>query len=146
MESRKPDSKGHFIDNLSQAADQLGVSKTRLYQWRRNDLDWAKQLDLIDELIADELEVELRNCHIPAQITPLIFRLKALRPQKYRDNYHFEVENPKVQELLTEIKRLGNPDAPLALPAPKRNSQILDTTITVREPVEHKHEILIGGQ
>jgi hypothetical protein len=101
------------VDNISQAAEKLGVSKLRMHAWRRADPEWAKQLEVAEELIADELEVELRACKNPAQVTALIFRLKGIRPQKYRDNFKFEVENPRVQEILAEIKRLGAATASL---------------------------------
>lgn len=114
------------VSNLSQAAEQLSISKMRVHSWRKSDPEFAKQLDVAEELLADDLEIALRECKTAAQVTAIIFLLKGLRPQKYRDNYKFEVENPKVQELLSEIKRLGEP-APE--PKPKQISEKTAQTI-----------------
>jgi hypothetical protein len=95
------------VDNLSQAADMLGISRLRLYQWKRRDSEWADLLNLADELIADDLEQRIANVKTVPECTSLIFRLKALRPDKYRDNYKFDVRDSRVLEHLAELKKLG---------------------------------------
>lgn len=100
-------------ETLSGAAKILGLNKLRVHAWRRNDKEFASMVDAAQEVIADRLEEELNPFIVQGKIINYpyvmarIFRLKALRPHKYRDNYKFDIENSNLTDLLTDLKRLG---------------------------------------
>jgi len=101
------------VSNLSQAAEKLSMSKMKLYWWKYVDPEWTKRLDQVNQLIADRLEKEIEEALIEGKpitmpyVTARIFRLKALRPDKYRDNFRFEVVDGKMMQLLMELKKAG---------------------------------------
>lgn len=103
---------GH-IRNLSQAARLLGLSPMQLYSWKRNDIKWAEQVGHTDQLIADRLEEELEQALVEGKtismpyVTARIFRLKALRPKIYKDNFKLEVSDVSMKTLLTDLRNLG---------------------------------------
>ena len=93
---------------LSQCGDILKVSKFTLYNWRKNDAEWAEKLKLADEIIADRLEVKLDKMSQPVAI---IARLNALRPEKYRSRYEHKIVDPELKKLFQELSNLGEKKA-----------------------------------
>lgn len=91
------------VDNLSQAAEYLGISKFAVYQWKDSDPEWNKMVKQVDQLRADDLEKKLDKMNNPVG---LIFRLKKLRPE-YRDTFKIDVKNEALEKLLTELKNIG---------------------------------------
>jgi len=107
------------IDNLSQAGNKLGLSKTRLYRWKEKDKFWSEQINQAKELIADELEQELKNHdgRFMPYVTTRIFMLKALRPNMYRDNAKLDVTDSKLTALLEELKALTVKESKKVVPS-----------------------------
>ena len=89
---------------IARAAKLSGVSWSAHYQWKRNDRNYLAQFDLATEMTADRAEDELHRRAIDGYDKPvtykgeirgwyrdfsdtcLIFMLKGLRPEKYREN------------------------------------------------------------
>lgn len=96
--------------NLTQVADKINLPRTLLYRWKRDDPDWQKELDLCNEIIADKLEQELELALVEGRainqpyVTARIVRLKALRPNKYREKLSLDVTDNKTRELLAELR------------------------------------------
>jgi len=115
-------------DNLTEAAEKIGFSKLRLYAWARVDPEWRQLVNEAQEIKADRLEAELDRMNNPVA---KIFRLKKLR-HEYRDTFHFDVRNVTVEKYLEELKKLGQAQAPVLLPA--------DAQIITIEPIEIQGE------
>lgn len=98
--------------NLSQCADKLGFPRLALYRWKKEDLEWSKELELCDQVIADAIEEEMMQCVDPktgkvvnqAYFLAHMARLKALRPNKYREKMGIDITDSKVPELLAELR------------------------------------------
>jgi hypothetical protein len=112
---KKGDVQAAFLEQLvegapvTEAAEAVTVSRKTLYQWRREDPDFAAAWELAYEQGTDKLEAEAqRRAHdgvpdfrldregnehplIRYSDTLLIFLLKGRRPEKYRDNVAHEV-------------------------------------------------------
>lgn len=91
--------------NLTQAAERLGVSPMTLYALRDKYPDWANQLKAAEQIIADRIEEALDHSK---NVVGQIFRLKKLRPE-YRDSYKIDVTTTKLEQMLTDLKKLGTP-------------------------------------
>lgn len=79
------------------AAESAKLARQTLYDWRRNDPEFAAAWDKAWEDSADVLEAELdRRAHAgpddPMSGTLLIFSLKGRRPERYRDNVKHEIQ------------------------------------------------------
>ncbi len=105
-------------ENLSDAAEILGIPKLTVYKWRRTDLEWAALIKEAGEIVADRLENELLASEVNGKpismpyVLARMFRLKAIRPQLYKEKYPINVEDSKMVDLLTEIKKMGqNPSS-----------------------------------
>ena len=100
------------VTTLSEAAEKLNFSKYRVYKWKRNDSEFAQELQIAKELVADRLEQELLTCEKYHEAFARIFLLNGLRPNVYKHN-KFVIENPKFEKLLQDIKKAGKkePDA-----------------------------------
>ncbi len=104
-------------ENLSDAADMLGISKLQTYRWQRNDLEWAATVKAAGEIIADRLENELLASEVNGKpismpyVLARMFRLKAIRPALYKEKYPINVEDSKMVDLLNEIKKIGQKPA-----------------------------------
>ena len=97
-------------DTIASAARQLKVRPSFLYQLMREDPDWGGRVRQCRETFADRLEEEILGADLKyPQVLARMFMLKGLRPSVYRDNYKIVVGNPKVEQLLTELQRLGHP-------------------------------------
>ena len=99
--------------HLTECADILGLSRTQMYFWKQSDTQWAKEIELTDQITADRLEKEIEQAIVEGKaismpyVTARIFRLKALRPEKYKENYKFEVTDANMKQLLTDLRNLG---------------------------------------
>lgn len=100
------------VETLSQAGEILGVSKLKLYSWRRKDESWREQIAEARQLIADKLIEEIqqpvvngKNISMP-YVTARLFLIKEIRPE-YRDSYKFVVEDSKTKEHLDAIRKMA---------------------------------------
>jgi hypothetical protein len=106
------------VVNLTQAADKLGVPRTLLHRWRKEDPEWLKELDLCNEVIADKMEEEMMQLIVDGKIINQAYflarmaRLKALRPGKYREKFGIDVTDSRVPELLAELRAAGKKKDP----------------------------------
>lgn len=98
--------------SVGKAAQKIGVSRQALYLARENDRDFDEQWKEITENLKEDLEVEAyrrahTGCNRPIfykgekvgsvkeySDTLLIFLLKAMDPQKYRELYKHEISGP----------------------------------------------------
>jgi len=101
------------IDDLSEAAEKVGVSKLTLYAWRKADKKWREALNQAEQPIADKLLKEILADTMPngkpismPYVTARLFRIKKIRPE-FRDSYKFVVEDSKVLEHLQALKDLA---------------------------------------
>uniref|UniRef100_A0A6M3IPR0 Terminase n=1 Tax=viral metagenome TaxID=1070528 RepID=A0A6M3IPR0_9ZZZZ len=99
-------------DNLSQCGDRLDVPKLVLHRWYMNDKSFSTMVDQAQQIKADRLEEKIDKINNPVA---MIFRLKKLRPE-YRDNYRIDVTSEKLEDLLEELKRVGDPPKAPRLP------------------------------
>ena len=101
------------VHTMTGAARLLGISPLAVYGWKRRDLKWAESIEQVDQIIADKLEEELEQALVMGKVismpyvTARIFRLKALRPKKYKDNFKLEVTDVSMKNLLTDLRNLG---------------------------------------
>lgn len=97
-------------DPIGFAAEKVGYGRRTIYEWRDADEDFATRLDEANEAAIERMEAEADRRAIQGIDKPvhyqgervdvirefsdtlLIFRLKAKRPNVYRDNSKVEVE------------------------------------------------------
>ena len=113
------------VENVSQAADKIGVPKIRAYHWLKTDAQWAEDLKLGKEIVADRYEEELLKATSVPMVTARIFMLNGLRPDKYRANYKLVMTNPKVEALLDRLAVAG-----------KQPPEIVEAEVTPVEEVK----------
>lgn len=120
------------------ALDRSGYGRTAVYQWRREDPEFARRWECaIDDAVeAMEAEADRRamegtekpvfyqgaKCGTIREYsdTLLIFRLKALKPEKYRDRFEHQVDMKidLVDRLKQARERAAGTWSPLESPAP----------------------------
>jgi len=130
------------VSNLSQAAKILGISKLKLYGWRQKDSEWSRLLEQANQIRADRLEQEIEQAIVEETGKPItmpyvmarFFRLKSIRPEKYRDNFKFELVDGRMKQLLEDLKTVGQEPPPKQLPEAKAEEVALPTKI--KEVVE----------
>ena len=71
--------------NVTIAAKGAGISRLTAYRYRNTDSHFAEQWEAALELGIDGMEDEARRRAVTVSDTLLIFMLKALRPEKYRE-------------------------------------------------------------
>lgn len=110
---------------IAKAAKLSGVSWSAHYQWKRDDAKYLAQFDLAMDMVADRAEAELHRRAIEGYDKPvtykgeirgwykdfsdtcLIFMLKGMRPEKYRENMVQMTANAP-----TAIQIILSPEAP----------------------------------
>jgi DNA-binding XRE family transcriptional regulator len=78
------------LGTVTHAATAAGVARSTVYQVEKNDPEFAAAFEEAREAAADRLErVAIQRAEETSD-TLLIFLLKALRPEKYRENVRVE--------------------------------------------------------
>ena len=117
-----------------QIANNIGISRSTLFEWRKNNQDISNALKKGKEVVDIEVEnallkralgytvtlkeqkVDKNGCvhdlvkdvHVPGDTTAQIFWLKNRRKQQWRDKVEYSNDNGelnKLDELLKEIKK-----------------------------------------
>ena len=117
-----------------QIANNIGISRSTLFEWRKNNQDISNALKKGKEIVDIEVENALlkralgytitlkeqkvdkdgyvhdlvKDVHVPGDTTAQIFWLKNRRKQQWRDKIEHGVDNTevtKLDELLKEIKK-----------------------------------------
>jgi transposase-like protein len=87
--------------NVRDACRALDLHRTTVYDWRREDADFAAAWDEAIALGTEGMEDEARNRAINGSDVLLIFMLKALKPDKYRERSTVEMHTTIRHELRT---------------------------------------------
>jgi len=93
---------------LTECAEALGIPALRIHHWSTDDKDFQAMIKLANEVIADKLEVEFME---HKNFIPKMMLLKAYR-QMYRDNFKIDISNTKLEDMLKELKQLGQKQDP----------------------------------
>lgn len=101
--------------NVSKSARLAGVPRRTVYDERDKNPDFAQAWEDALEEGADELEEEARKRALADSDTLLIFLLKGLKPDKYRENKRVELAGDKDAPLQIEIKPANYREALSAL-------------------------------
>lgn len=72
--------------SVTKASEAVGVNRTTAYKHKRNDCVFAKQWDEAIDSAADVLEDEARKRAFAGSDVLLMFLLKGLRPQRWRES------------------------------------------------------------
>ena len=110
-----------FIDNLretgniSKACIVAKISRPTAYAERERNAVFAQEWEDALEHIADDLEDVARQRAVDGSDVLLIFLLKGLKPDKYRENKRVEVAGDKEAPLQIEIKPANYREALSAL-------------------------------
>src|ERR1700760_3097839 len=79
--------------NVSASAEAAGIGRNALYQWRSDDLGFARAWDLALELGVDALEDEAKRRAMNGSDTLLMFLLRGRRPEVYGQKSQIAVIN-----------------------------------------------------
>jgi hypothetical protein len=130
-----PEKRSEFLDllresgNVSKTAEVIEISRVALYMHRKADPEFAAEWDeaaaIGRELVADDLEQAADNRAIEGVQEPilfqgedtghtckrysdnlLMFRLKALRPEKYCEKVRQEVTGKEGEPLTIQVKAI----------------------------------------
>lgn len=91
--------KARFLDAyracgmVSEAARRVKVGRSTVYEWRKEDPAFAAAWDDIDAALADELEAEAIRRAKAGSDTLLIFLLKGLKPERYRERVQADLQH-----------------------------------------------------
>jgi CelD/BcsL family acetyltransferase involved in cellulose biosynthesis len=124
------------LGNVTAAARLVGIHHDTHYQWMKRDPQYAEQVPGVLEQAADLLEAEARRRAVEGVTKPimykdevvttvqeysdtlLIFLLKGVRPQKYRELRHTE-HTGRVELAARPFKDLSDEDLETMLEAAK---------------------------
>lgn len=131
MESLTPERKRAFLLTLAdtgqvkRAAQTIGMSRETVYQWRREDPEFAKAWERALEIAAEGLEDEAyRRAHDGVEEpvhymgmavdtvtkysdTLLIFLLKGMKPEKYRERVEHSGTVDIAQRIIASRRRVN---------------------------------------
>ena len=88
--------KKRFLDalvregTLTGGCREIGLSRTTVYKWLKIDKEFAELVEQAEQTVADNLEHEAIRRAYDGSDTLLIFLLKGLRPEKYREYRSYE--------------------------------------------------------
>lgn len=101
------------------AAEAAGCNANSHYHWLKHDPDYAEAFELAREMAADQLESVAWDRAQKSSDLLLIFLLKALRPEKYREQRVIvgDSSSPVKHEMRISVVRTD--DRENYLPAPK---------------------------
>lgn len=109
--------------NVTVAAEQAGICRTQHYAWMKDDPAYAEQFATAEDMAVDRLEQEARRRAVGGVDEPvfyqgtvvgyikkysdtlLIFLLKGLRPEKYRDFQAIEQARLALERERLELER-----------------------------------------
>lgn len=93
--------------SVGKAGKIAGIGHTSLYRWRQEDEVFAAKWDLAAELTADGLEDECRRRAMAGSDNLLMFLLKGLRPERWRES-RASMSPAELNKLIEgELKRLA---------------------------------------
>ena len=72
---------------VTSACREVGVSRQTWYDWKKQDEKFAEEVGHAEEAVADSLEAEAIRRARDGSDTLLIFLLKGLRPQRYKERF-----------------------------------------------------------
>jgi hypothetical protein len=93
--------------NVKGACEAAGIARCTHYAWLESDPDYKRAFNDAKEDAADALEAEARRRAFAGSDLLLIFLLKGLRPEKYRDRYDPRTSSNEQEIVLQPIKFLG---------------------------------------
>lgn len=85
------------VGTVTGAMQAVGMSRQSWYRWQEEDPDFKEAVEDAQQAAADRLEAVAIDRATKAQGASdvlLIFLLKGLRPEKYRDRHQHEVTGP----------------------------------------------------
>jgi hypothetical protein len=106
--------RARFLNALSEHANvrevcrRLGVTRNALYLWRSDDPAFARDWDAALALGADRLEDEAKRRAMAGSDYLMVFLLRALKPQTYRDRATVAVsagQDPNRTLSISELKQ-----------------------------------------
>jgi hypothetical protein len=82
--------------SVTRAAQAIGLSRNTMYEWRRDDPEFAREWDDAWESGTDCFEDQLREMAAEKNIAAVIFGLKSRRPERYNRAPYVPDELPMV--------------------------------------------------
>lgn len=89
--------------SVTESAQRVKLDRSNHYQWIRDDPEYAKAFEATRTEAADALEDEASRRAFAGSDTLLIFLLKGMRPEKFRERS--EVRMPGLEAKLADILR-----------------------------------------
>jgi hypothetical protein len=95
--NRTKDARETFLQALGQcgnvtgSCEALSISRTQVYYWRNTDPEFARQWDEAVALGGEALEDECRRRAMAGSDALMVFMLRALKPEKYREKAAVDV-------------------------------------------------------
>jgi len=77
--------------NIRESCEQAGISRETAYKWKKQDKVFADKWEDSKEDAIEALEHEAHTRAMESSDVLLMFLLKALRPEKYRERYEHRI-------------------------------------------------------
>jgi hypothetical protein len=92
--------------NISASARAADIGRTTHYDWLQSDPAYAAAVETALEEAIEVLEAVARQRAVHGSDTLLIFLLKSLRPERYRERYQVEhsAKEPTLREALAMLR------------------------------------------
>jgi hypothetical protein len=93
--------------SVTESAKRVKLDRSNHYQWMRDDSEYAKAFEATRTEAADSLEDEASRRAFAGSDTLLIFLLKGMRPEKYRERTEIQLKDSEglLQRLAEGRKR-----------------------------------------
>ena len=79
--------------NVTETCALTNINRPTVYAWRNSDESFARAWDAALELGADAMEDEARRRALAGSDALMVFMLRALRPERYRERTTVDVNN-----------------------------------------------------
>lgn len=86
------------IGTVTGACKRAGISRKTFYEWKKNDPDFANAVEDAEQQVIDNLEAEAIKRATSRSDTLLIFLLKSLKPNVYRETVRTEISGGKSEQ------------------------------------------------
>jgi hypothetical protein len=89
--------------NITKAASSAKIARQTHYDWMRDDPEYPKLFADAEIEAGDELEYEARKRALAGSDTLMIFLLKGIKPEKYKDRVESNNTNHNTTQDITQL-------------------------------------------
>ena len=121
--------------------DKIGVDQKTIYRWRQEDEHFRDEFNQAQRRSVEHLERIAKARAVTKSDLLMIFLLKALDPEKYKDRYSHELDTKTIEILVTKFLTAIKKHSPDFCPSCKTHLGLPDK---IAKELEHLSTTLVG--